>query len=430
MKIKAELYKDARDDGIIEYYAREYNEPKCDILYEYRHFQSQSDTFNTSQRRMSYDDGITFTDWETMSDKSDDSRVQGEHVLENILTGKVYNHVHKHTVHIDNQFIYVGGYEYAMDKWWSGDTRLRPCHFFVNVSDDNGRSYCEMVKYEDGGDFDPDDWTNSEYLNKNEGYVVGSIIVDDNGDIIFPAEVPMRICCRMLGKDINDVFPSRPYFPSGIIVFKGKWDGERYNFTHSRPVIISDTQSSRGLNEPAIARLQSGRIVMIVRGSNMMFDDGNCRIVPGAPPVKWYAWSDDGGKTFCELMPWHFDDGEIIYSPASISHIVKDANTGKHYWIGNTSDHTAYGNDPRWTLNIVELDENYGTAVKRTFADIVRRREGESSEVQHSNFNVLQNRRNGNLEIYISKVGQFYDENDPGSTHFKGEVWRYEIIFD
>ncbi|MBQ8402360.1 MAG: hypothetical protein IJX14_10590, partial [Clostridia bacterium] len=66
---------------------------------------------------------------------------------------------------------------------------------------------------------------------------------------------------------------------------------------------------------PSLAKLAGGRIVVIIRGAN--YHDPNWpkqRTEPGTPAVKWYAWSDDNGRTFTDPMPWHFDDGEIVYS--------------------------------------------------------------------------------------------------------------------
>ena len=36
----------------------------------------------------------------------------------------------------------------------------------------------------------------------------------------------------------------------------------------------------------------------------------NTRIEPGAPAHKWYCWSDDGGRTFTDPVPWHFESRE------------------------------------------------------------------------------------------------------------------------
>ena len=101
--------------------------------------------------------------------------------------------------------------------------------------------------------------------------------------------------------------------------------------------------------------------------------------------------SEDGGKSFTEPMPWHFDNGEFLYSPASISKLFTNPKTGKHYFIGNITGHTAYGNFPRFPLNIVEIDENFGTAKKETLTVIDTKRENEPGKIQLSNFYIFYN---------------------------------------
>ena len=117
-----------------------------------------------------------------------------------------------------------------------------------------------------------------------------------------------------------------------------------------------------------------------------------------------------------------------MYSSATYSRIIKDERTGKHYWIGNITDHRVSGNYPRYPLQIVELDETYGTAKKESYTVIDTMRDGEPKWVQLSNFNLLQNRETGRLEVMLTKFGQFqWGENSPEGNPFKAEVWRYEI---
>ena len=48
------------------------------------------------------------------------------------------------------------------------------------------------------------------------------------------------------------------------------------------------------------------------------------------------------------------------------------------YWIGNITGHVTNEGWPRWPLQIVEVDETYGTAKKESLTVIDTRREGES----------------------------------------------------
>ncbi len=432
MEVKSILYKEATNNGTVEYFSREYTDITCKTIRETKRILSKSDSFDTNTSRTSTDGGKTWSDWVVDSDEKDAARNQGAHVLEYGPGARVYNPIHGHFIATSYQAIHIDGYAAASGKGWNGDSSGRPIHSYITVSDDNGKElYSELLKYEDGGDFNPNNWIDPSFIHKNECITSGgNIEILDNGDIIFPAELPMRKACEILGKDINEIFPSQPDGVNGAILFRGTWNGERYELTHSRPIIINDYMSSRGLSEPITVNLKNGKIIMILRGSNFRFKNFNSRIAPGTPPVKFYCVSEDGGKTFSDLMPWHYDNGEIFYSPASISKLFVDERTGKKYFIGNICNHTGYGNFPRSTLAIVEIDENFGTAKKDTLTIIDERRENEPYQIQLSNFFLFFNKETQKLEIDLPKVGQFFIQSDPTTTPFKGEAWRYEISFD
>ena len=243
----------------------------------------------------------------------------------------------------------------------------------------------------------------------------------------------MRKCFELRGEDNRFLYPTEPDIDiyNGVLMVRGKWNGTAYEFTPSRPIIISDLQSGRGMDEPTIALLSSGRIVVVTRGSNIVPNrhDGN-RLDPGAPGFKWYAFSDDGGKTFTDFLPWHFDCGEVIYSSATISLFFRGERTGKLYWIGNIvppeAAHTIQGNYPRFPLTIVEIDETCGTAKKDTLTVIDTKRGNESEFVQLSNFCAYQDRETGYLHVILTKFGQHY----PAESVWKSEVWEYEIELD
>lgn len=435
MNVTATKYKDAREDNVAEHYTRQYTEHDGLTLLETMFTQSRSDFKDEIRKRISYDNGRTWSEWEVVSRHTDAALNQGQHKLANHIQPRHWNPVHKHYIQFNAQEIWVNGYENATVKYWSGDSREMVMHSFITVQEEDQTLYTEMIRYQDGPEFDPDNWTDPGYLKSNRGYVIGNVIFEPDGDILFTMEIPMRVCCELAGKDIMDIFPSYPDFPNGIVVMRGTWNGEKYIFTPGRPIVISDILSSRGLNEPTMAKLSSGRIVVIMRGANF-HNPGwtRTRIDPGTPGVKWYAWSNDNGKTFTDAMPWHFDDGEIVYSSATFSRIIQDERTGKHYWIGNITGHgsgcpgiISDSNFPRYPLNIVELDETYGSARKETCTVIDTRREGEPEWVQLSNFKLLQNRETGNLEVMLTKIGQYSpDKTDP----FRAEVWRYEIVPD
>jgi hypothetical protein len=217
------------------------------------------------------------------------------------------------------------------------------------------------------------------------------------------------------------VFLNNPHKFNGIIVWRGTWNGKSYDLSMSRPEYLTDLQSSRGMDEPMVTELKSGRILVVNRGSNARSDGWKTRIEPGTPGFKWYCYSDDGGHTFTRPAPWHFDDGEVVYSAATISRFIRSGRNGKLYWIGNITSHIIDGNYPRWPLQIAEVDETYGTLIKDTLTVIDTKRETDSELVQLSNFSILEDRETGDIELYLAKIGQF------GRDWLRAETWKYTI---
>jgi len=429
IKVTAEIYRPARNDNVTENYSRRYLDRDGLRMVEHMSTMSKSDFNDTTVRRFSEDNGRTWSDWEQVEDVSDDSRNQGVHQLTHTGGASVWNPVHRHTVSFRGNRIWKDGSEAAKQRYWSGDSGAMPIHSFITVADENGEVYTELVKYQDGADFDPDNWLDPDFFYRNVCFAFGNVEVASDGDILFTAEVPMRACCEMLGRDINEFAPSAPDFPMGIVVMRGHWNGSRYELSCGRPIVISEKLSTRGFNEPVMTVLDGGRIVVIIRGSNAKMRWCGDEYDPEMPGYKWFAYSDDGGKTFTDPVPWQFDDGEPIYSSATCARLIRDFRTGKHYWIGNITSPKVNGNYPRYPLCIVELDEATGFAKKSSYAVIDTKRDGDRDTIQLSNFNLLQNRETGELEIMLSKLEQYYDGKDV-STKFKADVWRYIISLD
>ena len=426
LKVEAIKYSDARTDGVAENYGQSYRDSEGLVRVESCSYQSSGDFSDGSKRRISEDNGRTWGEWSPVVETgSAGSSVQmyGDHeaMRRTNIKGK-WNPVHKHFVGTALERVWKNGHKEAYRLLWSvGDPSALAEHTILGVTLEDGTYMQQMVTYEEGEEFDPADPLKPEYFYKNDVFPSTSVF-DKNGDLLLAVGVKMRKCCERAGKNVDELFPSRPDLLRGLMVIRCVWNGEKYEFHPSRPVVISDLQSSRGVDEPAITILKSGRILVVFRGSNWYSKGWDMRIEPGTPGFKWYTYSDDGGKTFVDPMPWHFDDGEVIYSAATISKFIRDERNDRLYWIGNITDHHVNANYPRWPLCIVEVDETYGTAKKESYTVIDTRREGESDKVQLSNFGILQDRETGVLEIRLTKFGQ-----KEGEPQYNAESWVYKI---
>lgn len=404
--VRRERYAEAPDNKTTDRRTQRYVNGSGLRRVEHRILQRESDWRNAVYERFSDDNGRTWGDWQDVYAQGHETKGDDEIVVH---PGKeAYNPVHGHFVSVGMRRIFFGGHHKAYQAYWSRGEAAFVDHSLIMVRPDGSEERAtDLIKYEEGADYDPENWRNPDYTDHNRAYMANAVDVLDDGEIVFAIAADVRSCCRMRGLDVNEVFPSCPEIMEGMIVVRGRFNADRgnYDLTFSRPVVISDLKSSRGVCEPEAVMLPSGRILAVFRGSNAMRDGWNTRIEPGTPSHKWTCYSDDGGETFTEPVPWHFDDREVFYSAATISRFVRSEKNGRLYWIGNISGHTASGNHPRHPLIMAEVNER-GLLVKDTLTTIDKREEGDAEALQLSNFSILQDRETGVIELTLAKLGQ------------------------
>jgi hypothetical protein len=377
---------------------------------EKRSVTGEADYANEIYVRYSEDNGKSWGEWIDRYAKTYHRKEGREMIWHRPETG-VYNPVHGHYAAITLQRIFLGDHHDCYKRFWGNGEATWTDHTFLHVSTDLEQWTDELVTYEPGASFDPDRWAVDGYTHVNEAYAGSNLEVLPDGDIIFPICANVAACCRILGVDVREVFPSCPQIMHGLIVIRGHWNGRAYDLTPSRPVVISDLKSSRGCNEPLVLPIGGGRIIAVFRGSNVISEGFSTRIEEGTPAHKWFCFSDDGGKTFTEAVPWHFDDREVCYSPATISHFLRSSRNGRAYWFGNLTGHDTYGNSPRYPLVFAAVNEKTGFLEKMTLRVIDDRDPAVDSEkMQLSNFTLLEDRETGTIELDVTRLGANPDD--------------------
>ncbi|MEA4824211.1 MAG: sialidase family protein [Clostridiaceae bacterium] len=428
MKAEGKVIVPIGEKPIIEERHQFYAEGEGLRRVEIRTVTSESDYVNGIWRRTSDNNGKTWSHWQ--------DTYQNEYFHydkdELIIIGRdayAWNPVNRHYISVSMDRFFVDGHVAAYEALW---TKLEAGtvidHAYLSWKNKPGDEWTtQLVRYEDGDDFNPENPRNPRFLQRNRAFSASGFSIAPNGDVLFPIGPCVRKCCELGGTDVAREFPNCTDMAKGAMIARAKWNGAAYDITLSNPIIIPDLQSSRCIDEPTVLELTSGRVLVVMRGSNVQSEAWRTRIEKGTPGFKWYAWSDDGGMTFTRPMPWHFDNGEVVYSSASISKLVRSTKNGRAYWIGNFTRPQINGNAPRWPLVIAEVDECTGCAKKDTLTVIDTRREGESDRVQLSNFSFLEDRETGAFEVMLAKYDQFSESR--GNPYF-GETWHYTITLD
>ena len=372
---------------------------------EHRSLHREADWTSANFERRSADNGRTWGPWQDVYGKVYEAKGDDE-----VLTtdganfNQAYNPRHGHFVSVSMRTIFFDGHTKAYERHWGGQ-RGYVNHCLLEVrKDGSDQRNTALIKYEPGADYDPDNWRDPAYTENNRACFGSNVDVLDDGQILFPLDAALVSCCRILGLDVNELFPSCPHIMHGMIVARGTFNEARgnYDLTFSQPVVISDLKSSRGVNESTAIMLPSGRIVAVFRGSNVQSAARHTRIEPGAPAHKWYCWSDDGGRTFTDPVPWHFASREVFYSPSSRSNLIRCTKSGKACWLGNITDHTAYSNGPRYPFVIAELDDR-GLLIKDSLTTIDTRGEGDPERLCLSDPGILEDRETGLIELLLNR---------------------------
>ena len=378
------------------------------VREEYLTLQPSSDIYITPRRRVSEDNGKTWSSWEALPEEE---MVQnGCYKADYIVTAPQPNPACRKVVRIILQRIFdkdIRQKQPSYPRYWD--------HSVIELSDDDGKTFTSqhLISYEPGDDFDPSDWLKAGYLGNNTSYSGYSFLTEPNGDILFSA-----ISSVPLEEENTTV--------SGVRFFRGHWNEEEQRFDWENPSSfgVSTKVSGRGLIEPFLVRLCDGTLYIDMRGST----DNQPKGVEGlAEPRHWYSVSRDNGDTWEKVTDLKFDTGESFWSPSSFAKLIRSSKTGKLYWVGNISpDIRPSGNMPRFPLYIAQFDEEKIALKKDTLTVIDTRSEEDlSPDVQFSNFSLVENRETGALEIFLTRYGERGVISEP--AYFEADVFKYEI---
>jgi hypothetical protein len=380
-----------------------------------------SDWTEKPRRRISEDNGRTWSEWEIIDEES---KVQGDYTLsggeDQGGTGP-YDPVSRRLIKPVFQRIIKGIPRVAMREIWKGN-RLFCDHGFYQLSEDDGSTWSKayMLKYEEGPDLDIENWGDEKFFRTNEMYI-GNAIVLKNGSVIISATVPVPFMDDE-DKNMPSVFPNnyREGCVAGAVCFIGRWSETvgNYDWKLSNKIFLPRRLSTRGLDELNISELKDGRLLMMIRGSNTGLDPVKY------PGRKWFSVSEDGGLTWSEIKDMRYDTGEQIYSPASISSTLRSSVNNRLYWIGNLSEQPVNGNSPRYPLVIAEIDEDSISFKKGTLTIIDDRDpEHDSESLQLSNFSIFENRETHDIEIYLLRLG----ENGGDLDIWTADAYKYTL---
>ncbi len=275
---------------------------------------------------------------------------------------------------------------------------MRQWYVTYQVSVDGGRTWPVNEQIiELGKEFSPLHPLPGVWVGKNcvmVGDLASVPIVLADGTLVLPVIV------SPLGPDGKYFNPGGGYTYTDAAVLRGRWHAEagaegKIDWEMSALVKGDPERSTRGMDEPTVAPLADGRLLMVLRGSN----GGK----PALPGRRWVAWSSDAGRTWTKPVPWTYAEGGEFFSPSACSQLVPHSS-GRLFWIGNIVPANPTGNQPRTPLVIGEVDVTSGLLRRETVCVIDERKEGDSPLLALSNFSAREDRETGEIVVNLSRL--------------------------
>jgi hypothetical protein len=359
--------------------------------------QRRSDIFEDIQRRFSSDNGKTWSAWEPMK-RLKEKTPQGMH-RQYPQPGWIDPVSGRMLVMMNDGVLPTDDPLEGMTHW-----ALR-----YRVSTDGGRTFAVDELVIQKGDYTAEHPLEGVWIGKN-GVMIGATtcrpIRTRQGLVLVP------ICISPLGPDGRYWKPGGGYTYHDAAVLIGAWTGgQRIEWRLSERVVADPAKSTRGCDEPTIAEMPDGRILMVIRGSN--------DVKRNLPGYKWHSVSADGGLHWTRPKPWTYSDGAKFFSPASCSQLLRHSN-GKVYWIGNISPENPRGNSPRYPLVIGEVDPKSLLLLRETVAVIDTQGPDDSPTLQLSNFVAREDRADGTIALDVTR---FMTAPLP----WRGDAYTYRI---
>ncbi|MBT3275263.1 MAG: exo-alpha-sialidase [Spirochaetales bacterium] len=197
-------------------------------------------------------------------------------------------------------------------------------HYAVSENGDRSRLIEGQIIH-DGADFSPAKHMPGIELGKN-AMMIGDLgcrpITRSDGVIVVPVQVSPA------GEDGYYTNPGDGYTYTDAMMLFGTWNPDgSLRWTCSERIIGDPNRTTRGMVEPTIAKLDEGKILCVMRGSN------DAR--PELPGYRWYSLSSDGGETWSVPEPWRYSGNTAVqpfHSPSSMSQLI-ELSDGRVFWI-------------------------------------------------------------------------------------------------
>ena len=387
-RVQREVFLRSPGPGTAVFAQAYYTKPKGGDMVSIEHRMTRSDTVDVAYYRHSRNHGVTWS--KPMARNTGEQRPEG--MLRRHPRGGLVDKV-------SGRFI-----EFWVEGVLPHDDPLEGMRQWSVFYRYDGGSAQQIIQ--DGAEFNATHPLPGIFTGRNMVMLgdVSSVAINAGNEILVPAVT------TPLGPDGQLYNPTKGYTYTDAVVLHGAWKRDSLVWRASDTVKGDPARVTRGMDEPTVERLEDGRLIMVLRGSN----DRDHSL----PAYKWVSFSTDGGWRWTEPRPWTFSSGEPFFAPSAGSQLVRHSN-GKLYWVGHIAPENARGNRPRYPLFVGQVADN-GLLLHDSLIKLDERRPGDDETLMLYNIYAREDRRTHDLVVHASRVVT------PGGV-FAGDAMLYRI---
>jgi len=278
---------------------------------------------------------------------------------------------------------------------WEGNSPIWTTRkTYLQISKDEGHTWSEPQQLILAGEeYDEVHWARDIWYGKNSAAVGGAHAVTAcDGTILLPLWMIRVFANDTLASPVDGIIKLQ------CACLRGTWhvDGRGIDWELGDYVTLPSTLSVAGVDEGSFDFLPDGRLFMILRVAS---HEGSMVEIPSS---KFFAVSDDDGQTWSEPKMLRYTDRGCVYSPGSLGNVFRSHKNGRFYLIANILDLPTYNCDPRYPLQIAEIDPE-SLRVIRDSVTVIEDREGNQPEyIRFSNFRWYEDRETGDIVLFMT----------------------------
>lgn len=208
----------------------------------------------------------------------------------------------------------------------------------------------------------------------------------------------------------------------GVIYMRGRWNSEGTDmlWRFGEPIVLTSDQSPAGCCEPAVAALSGERIFNVMRCQG---DEAR-----GIHSTRYSTLSTDGGTTWSTPEPLRYDDGQIVWTPASLSAFFQSSRSGAWYWIANILPGPVHAQTPRYPLSIAHFDPERCRIIRNSVRVIQDRPPDMPREVRYTNWGCHEERGSGDMILTLPEQPKLMDFSAmTRAGDFTADCLRYRV---